>query len=83
LPAASMSLYHAGTRRKLRSATLVPSGLHWSGTGVLIARAYQTVPSLPLLRWGVHPTLPCKPQSNEELRDENEKTVTRALQVRT
>jgi IS1 family transposase len=28
-------------------------------------RPTQTVPSLPLLWWGVRATLPCKPQVNE------------------
>jgi hypothetical protein len=43
----------------------------------------QTVPPLPLLWWGVRPTLPCKPQLNEEPRHENEQAAVRALQVRT
>src|SRR5712692_5658365 len=48
-----------------------------------VSSAGQTVPSLPLLWWGVHPTLPCKPQSNEEPRRKNEKVAVRALYVRT
>jgi hypothetical protein len=43
----------------------------------------QTVPPLPLLWWGVRPTLPCKPQLNEEPHHENEQAAVRALQVRT
>src|SRR5438128_11786531 len=42
----------------------------------------QTVPSPPLLWWGVRATLPCKPQTNEETRRENAKTAVRALHVR-
>jgi len=45
--------------------------------------AMQTVPSLPLLWWGVRATLPCKPQTNEEPRRKNEKAAACALHVRT
>jgi integrase/recombinase XerD len=41
----------------------------------------QTVPPLPLLWWGVRPTLPCKPQPNERPRCETKKATVRALLV--
>jgi hypothetical protein len=41
----------------------------------------QTVPPLPLLWWGVRPTLPCKPQPNEKPRCETKKATVRALLV--
>ena len=43
----------------------------------------QTVPSRPLLWWGVRTTLPCKPQPDEEPRRENEKGSRECLQVHT
>ena len=43
----------------------------------------QTVPSLPLLWWGVRATLPCKPQPSEKPRCETEKAAPRAWPVRT
>jgi hypothetical protein len=43
----------------------------------------QTVPTPPLLWWGVRATLPCKPRLNEEPRCENEKASLRTLHIRT
>ncbi len=37
----------------------------------------QTVPSLPLLWWGVRATLPCKSQPSEKPRGETEKAAPR------
>ena len=44
---------------------------------------FQTVPTPPLLWWGVRATLPCKPRLNEEPRCENEKASLRTLHIRT
>jgi len=48
-----------------------------------IAQALQTVPTPPLLWWGVRVTLPCKPRLNEEPRCGNEKASLRTLHIRT
>ncbi len=43
-------------------------------------RRAQTVPSLPLLWWGIRATLPCKPQHNEKPCRENENAAECPLQ---
>jgi transposase-like protein len=58
------------------------TGVHerqWPSTNPLV----QTVPSLPLLWWGVRATLPCKPKLSEKLRCETEKAAPRAWPIRT
>ena len=47
-----------------------------------IAQALQTVPTPPLLWWGVRATLPCKPRPSEKPRGETEKAAPRAWPIR-
>src|SRR5262249_14261880 len=51
------------------------SRYRWRNAAMLM----QTVPRRPLLWWGVHATLPCKPQPNEKPRCEIGRMAARAL----
>src|SRR5207245_8987403 len=52
----------------------------YSGRLFLPIPPEQTVPSLPLLWWGIRATLPCKPQHNEKPCRENENAAECPLQ---
>ena len=71
----------AGTDRHQRetghSLEFIPIMVYWVS---LERRPHvQTVPRRPILWWGVHATLPCKPQPDEKPRCETGKMAARAL----